>query len=155
MSTEEGGKIVPDEWDRFETEVYKKITDGPTRELVKDFIGSQPRIKNIDPNQELKKAEELMKKREENERYMIDAMHGFRVAAYGAFWQELEDVEKFWNAYKNILGEVKTTAQWGYTNEVNAYEKLRQRKDIMKILIDTYNGKIGAPAKVKIEKSMD
>jgi len=151
MSTAEG----KDKWDEFESKVYEQIPDESTRELVKKFIGSQPRIKIIDPNQKFKEAEELKKKREENERYMIDAMHGFRAAAYGAFWQELGDVDKFWNAYGNSLGEVKTTAQWGYTDEVNAYKKLRQKKDLMKILIDTYREVIGIPAEVKKGKPMD
>jgi len=149
MSTEKKEEADKDEYDRFLDEIKKKIPD--TDELYDSVLTlatvRPSSIKDADPNAILIEAQELDKRER-----IGDAFHKFRRAALSAFYNKSENMQKIWNAYAEFLGRNEGLAHF-HSKDLEAYERVKKREDIMQILINTYGEFIRAPVEISKKKS--
>lgn len=131
---------------RFSDEIDSKIPDEYTRNLVSSFVVRSSDIKSINPNEKLEEAEKLRK-----EGKFSQAAQSYRNAALASFYQKSDDTQKYWEAYESFVGKHNLSSDW-YSESIKAYNELRKKEDIIKILTDTYENSIRVSAEAEKKK---
>jgi len=131
---------------RFSAELDDKITDKSLREKISALDVFPSFIKDVNPNEKFKEAEEL-----EKEGKISEAANRYGIAARAALYKRSENCQSFWVGYENFLSKYSSFSNI-HSREIKAYKELNQRpdrEDIMKIMISTYEKIITAAVEKK------